>query len=100
MQQLALALAGVVAPFLIQLLRKYLGEHALKDWVAQAIVLAVSIVLALFAGLGTGELSDAKDVLGAVSMVFAVATVVYKSILQDRLDDILNKKNIGAGIYE
>jgi predicted membrane-bound mannosyltransferase len=93
MQQLALTLAGIVAPFIVQLIRKYFGVHALKDWVAQAIVLVVSVVLAVIAGLITGELETATDVISAAGQVFAVATLVYKSILQNRLDGVLQKEN-------
>ena len=92
MELLALTLAGMVTPLIVQFIRKYLGEAALKDWVAQAIVLAVALVLAVIAGLITTELETAKDVLGAASMVFAVATIVYKSILQDLLDGKLLEK--------
>ncbi len=93
MQQLALTLAGVVTPFIVQFLRKYLGEAALKDWVAQLVVLGVSLVLAIGAGISTGELGDVTDVLTAAGTVFAVATVVYKSILQDLLDSKMLEKD-------
>lgn len=94
MEQLALTCAGAVTPFIVQFIRKYLGDVALKDWVAQLIVFGVSLVLAIGAGAFTGELGNATDVITAAGAVFAVSTVVYKSILQDLLDDKMLEKDV------
>ena len=88
-EQLALFVAGLIAPFLAQLLKKWFGGIEAKAalWVA----FGASAVLAALAMLLTGGLAFACDlsnplgciagVLESVGVVFGLATVIYKFFL-------------------
>ncbi|RLC87675.1 MAG: hypothetical protein DRJ03_05210 [Chloroflexi bacterium] len=81
-QTLALALTGVAAVPLLQVLKRYLRMgDAPFAWIAYAF----SILLAVAASLLTGkiapqDLADPLVVFGQGSVVFAVSQVVYRSL--------------------
>jgi len=79
-QTLALALTGVAAVPLLQVLKLRMGDAPFA-WIAYAF----SILLAVAASLLTGkiapqDLADPLVVFGQGSVVFAVSQVVYRSL--------------------
>ena len=88
-EQLALFVASLVAPFLIQYLKKWFGnlEAVNALWVAfgTSVVLG-GLALFLTGGLGLAcDLSDplhcVAGAIEAVGVVFGLATVIYKFFL-------------------
>jgi peptidoglycan biosynthesis protein MviN/MurJ (putative lipid II flippase) len=85
----ALFLAGLIAPFLTQQLKKWFGglEDARALWTA----FGVSFALAVLAQLLTGELAVAcvagdpvgcmSSILQAAMVAFGLATLIYKAFL-------------------
>ena len=71
----ATVLVGIVAPFLVQLIRKYLH---VENTLAQIVTLAVSFVLAVLVGVTSGELTWNGDLVEVMTIVFTIATFVYK----------------------
>ena len=82
-QTVAVVLVGIVAPALVQIIRKYLH---VEDTLAQILTLAVSFALAVLVGAVTGELEWNGDLVGTMTMVFTIATFMYKK-LQEQFDE-------------
>lgn len=84
-QEVALALAALVAPFVVQLFRYVLNRFSvsLKGIPALAVAAVVALVLAFLASLLSGELDFSPD---GIAVVFALAHVVYIA-LRDKLGE-------------
>jgi len=91
-QGIAVLIAGVLAPLLVQLVRKLAGPVTSNDLVAQAVSLLISILLAAAALALTGELAADGTLLGAFTAVFTISTVIYKQF-QGTFDQVLDFKN-------
>ena len=64
MELLAIMIAGFFAPVVVQYVRRVSGATGLKDTMAQAMVLGVSLALALGVALIEGELTRHAHVPG------------------------------------
>lgn len=85
-EQIATLIAGVVAPFIINLFK---GNTTGKPAFALSVMTAVSIGLGLKVLLppalgGLPSTIDPADALGAMGQVFAIATIVYKVFLEKK----------------
>ena len=85
-EQLALFVAGLIAPFLTQLLKKWFGDLEAKPalWVsfgASAALAAVALFLTggfkIACDLGN-PLTCITGIVEAIGVVFGLATVIYK----------------------
>lgn len=79
----ATVLVGLIAPFLVQILRKW---FAVEDTAAQAVTLLVSFVLAVLIGVSTGDLEWNGDLAATMTVVFTIATFIYKAF-QEQFDE-------------
>ena len=80
-QAFAVFVAGLVAPFVIQVIKNYFGQN---DKGALWLAFGVSVVIAVVALLVTGELpsvADPTQLGAAIGVVFSIATVVYKQFM-------------------
>jgi len=91
MELLAIVMAGFFAPAVVQGVRRVSGPTGLKDTTAQVMVLGVSLALALGVALIKGELTAGGDLGAKVSVIFTVATLVYKKF-QEQFDAMLPAK--------
>jgi Na+/glutamate symporter len=91
MELLAVLMAGFFAPIVVQYVRRVSGKTGLKDTTAQAIVLGVSLTLALAVALIEGKLTTDGDLGANVTVIFTVATLVYKKF-QEQFDAMLPAK--------
>lgn len=85
-EQIALIVAGLVAPFIINLFK---GNMAGKPAFALSVMTSVGIALGLKVLLppalgGLPADISPGEALGAVGQVFAIATVVYKVFLEKK----------------
>lgn len=92
MEPLLIAVVGVVAPALVQIVRRVTGSVSLNDLVAQAITLAVSFALAVLVDAADGGVQIDGDLVSYVTAVFGVATLVYKQF-QAYFDELLPGKS-------
>ena len=78
-QTLALFIAGILAPYITELLKRGQVEGKKALWLA----FVVSVVLAIGALLVTGGLSvsDPTQFAGAAGAVFSLATIIYKQFI-------------------
>jgi len=81
-EQIALLIAGVVAPFITQYLKYLLNT---QDRLAHALSIAVAVVIAAVALLLTGGLSfeQPEGFILKLGGVFALAQIVYRQLLKD-----------------
>jgi len=91
MELLAIVMAGFFAPVVVQYVRRVSGATGLKDTMAQAMVLGVSLALALGVALIQGELTADGDLGAKATVIFTVATLVYKKF-QEQFDTMLPAK--------
>lgn len=85
-EQIATFIAGVVAPFIINLFK---GDMSGKPAFALAVMTSVALGLTIKLVLppawgGLPNTIDPSDALGAVGQVFAIATIIYKVFLEKR----------------
>jgi len=88
-EKLALVLAGILAPFVSQIIKWLVGQVGgeLKDRVALWATFGLSVVLAAIVLTATGALNLSggdpttivSALLEAAGLVFGVATLIYKS---------------------
>lgn len=82
-EALAVFLAGIVAPFVVEFLKRGNLTGRIALWLA----FGTSVVLAFMALLVTGGfdvgaiMADPTQLVGAVGIVFSLATLVYKQIV-------------------
>lgn len=91
---LATTIAGLVAPFLIEGLKRFdrkRGKRArsrrpelLKGRAAFIATLILSILITIFALMLSGEVNSLADVYRSSLMVLGIATGVYKLLLADK----------------
>ena len=80
MEVLALGIAGIVAPLLTELIKKLTGW---KKYLALSLAFVVSVVVAIVAILITKPAEfGLADVAGKSLIVFGLATIVYKGIVE------------------
>lgn len=77
-QGIALAIAGVIAPILAELLKRWTGA---SGFTAVILAAAVSAVIAIAATFLAGEAHSLSDVVRNVGAVFALATLVYRAVI-------------------
>lgn len=87
-EQLALFVGGLIAPFLIQYLKKWFGDVEAKAalWVALGVSAALAAACQLLTGgfavdCTTGPVGCIAGILEAIGVVFGLATVIYKFFL-------------------
>lgn len=73
---LALTLAGIFTPFLLQVLKKWLQWQGMK---ALALAAVTSWIIAIASMWATGELTDARQVFLAANAVFGLTQIVFKT---------------------
>lgn len=78
-QGIALTIAGVVAPIVAQLIKRWGGVAG--RW-ALALALAVSAAVALVALYMAGEVHSFGDVVKNIAAVFGIATVVFRLFIE------------------
>lgn len=77
-QGVALTVAGIVAPILSQLLKRFTG---MSGNVALGVTILVCAAITIGAMYFTGDIHTVGDVAKQIGTVFAIATVVYKVFL-------------------
>jgi len=77
---IALGIAGVVAPLLAQLIKKWSGT---SGNVALGISIAVSAVIAVVAAFVSGDVHDIGELVKSAGTVFGIATVVFKLFMAE-----------------
>lgn len=71
----ALTVAGIVSPFLLQVLKKWLQWDGFK---ALALTAFTSVAIALVAMWSTGEINSGREVFLSISSVFGLTQLVFK----------------------
>ena len=78
---IATSIAGVIAPFIVQLFKRWTGA---LDALAFLLAAIVSIIIAIIALIISGTIRSFAEVYQAGAIVLALATTVYKLFLADR----------------
>jgi hypothetical protein len=86
-EQIALLLAGIVAPFLINVIKNWLGWSGKPAlWLSLACSVVIAVVAMLIAGQfqpsdWSNPLLAADAILKACAIIFALATLIYKQFM-------------------
>lgn len=85
-EQIALVVAGVVAPFVINLFKGNMtGKPAFALSVMTAVTISLGVKVLLPPALGgLPSTIDPADALGAIGQVFSIATIIYKVFLEKK----------------
>ncbi len=80
-QVLALFLAGIITPFVTQLLK----SGRIADRPAQWLAIVVSYILALLAFVLTGGTPNAEEFIAKGAAVAALALTIYRQVIKPHL---------------
>lgn len=80
-ETLAITIAGVVAPILIEVLKRFTD---IKGRTAFVVTIIASFAIAVITLAVTGQINSLSDIYKSGLMVIALATTIYKFLLADK----------------
>ncbi|OGM13939.1 hypothetical protein A2W15_02605 [Candidatus Woesebacteria bacterium RBG_16_41_13] len=77
---IALAVAGVITPWLVEIIKRFIGDPTGKKALATTMVISVLIAGGVLWYQGALNFADPASIFGSAAMVLGIASTVYQFV--------------------
>lgn len=77
---IALAVAGVITPWLVEIIKKFIGDPSGKTALATTMVVSLLVAGGVLWYQGALNFADPASIFGSAAMVLGIASTVYQFI--------------------